>query len=131
MRSTFVTIAALALLAILVSSLVRQRHSIQSLRLENVSLRKQAQVNSEDAVTSAAVSPVEQDELERLRKEHAELLRLRGEVGALRRRIGELAARPALAANAPVQPDDSIQTPVVVTNTAHAQANLAPGEAFV
>jgi hypothetical protein len=102
------------------------------LRRENASLRQATQSSAFDTAALPNSSSTENvEESERLRKEHAELLRLRGEVSSLRRRIGELTAMPAAGANRAAGSDDTVQAPVVVTNTVRAQTSLAPGEAFV
>jgi len=84
--------------------LVAEHRSLNKLQEENTALRQQI---SQVAQPPPAPLPADNDELARLRGEHAELLRLRGELGVLRNTMekeqGELAAaRSENAQNAPI-----------------------------
>jgi RNA polymerase sigma factor (sigma-70 family) len=79
-------IAATAIAAALAVGLAMERRSLNKLQEENAALRQQISLSGNAAreMPRPVASKADNDELERLRREHAELLRLRGEVGLLR-----------------------------------------------
>lgn len=81
----------------LATPLLLEHRANARLREENLALR---QPQAATAATPAGVEPAVSDELERLRREHAELLKLRGEIARLRGVEQELTRLRSATSNA-------------------------------
>lgn len=126
-----VGIASALVVAGVATPLVLQQRALNQTRSENRSLQKQvgALTLSQEENERLAKLKIAADELERLRKEHAELLRLRGDATALRRLNEELAKRPG--SNAPGKPFKTLGASPFIPVESIVDAGLATPEAAV